>query len=114
MSQPRLSMVSTTGRPVQELSIAEWSENMQNAIMASVTIRDVPDDTRRELAARAAVSGQSLQQYLRSALIALADRPDNAAILARIRERAQRTGEGLSAEQILELRAADQHERETP
>ena len=42
----------------------------------SITVRNVPDDTRDELAARAASSHRSLQEYLRSALIALASRPD--------------------------------------
>ena len=37
----------------------------------SVTIRDVPDETRAELAARAARAGQSLQEYLRGQLIEL-------------------------------------------
>ena len=35
----------------------------------SITIRDVPDDARDELAARAALSGRSLQEYLRAQLI---------------------------------------------
>ncbi|MGH3209759.1 MAG: FitA-like ribbon-helix-helix domain-containing protein, partial [Trebonia sp.] len=38
----------------------------------SITIRDVPDETRDELAARAAATGRSLQEYLRSKLIDLA------------------------------------------
>lgn len=33
--------------------------------MVSITIRDVPQETRNELAARAARSGRSLQEYLR-------------------------------------------------
>jgi len=37
----------------------------------SITIRDVPDAARHELAARAAASGRSLQQYLRGELIRL-------------------------------------------
>jgi plasmid stability protein len=37
----------------------------------SVTIRDVPEATRDELAARVARSGRSMQEYLRAALIAL-------------------------------------------
>jgi antitoxin FitA len=55
--------------------------------MASVTIRDVPDDTRDELAARAARSGRSLQEYLRAKLIELARRPEPEVFLARVRER---------------------------
>lgn len=73
----------------------------------SVTIRDVPDRTRDELASRAAASGRSLQEYLRGKLIELASRPDTEAILARIRERKERTGTHLSAATILGHRDAD-------
>ncbi len=85
---------------------------MQNASMPSITIRDVPRPTRDELAARAAASGRSLQQYLRSELVKLAERPDNAAILARAAERLRSTGEGLTSPQILDLRTGEQHDRE--
>jgi plasmid stability protein len=78
---------------------------MQNAVVAvAITIRGVPDQTRDELAARAAASGTSLQQYLLRHLIELAEMPDNASILARARERVRRTGQGLTAEQILEYK----------
>jgi plasmid stability protein len=75
--------------------------------VAAITIRDVPDDTRDTLAARAAVTGRSLQEYLRNQLIELARRPDPEALLAQIRERKLRTGSKLSAERILEYRDAD-------
>ena len=87
--------------------LALCSYPMQNDCMPSITIRDVPDDVRDELAARARRSGRSLQEYLRSELVELADRPDPEALLARVRERKQRTGSRLSAEQILEHRDAD-------
>ena len=73
----------------------------------SITIRDVPDKARDELAARAAASGRSLQEYLRAQLIDLASRPDVEAVLARVRERKQRTGSRLPAEKILAHRDAD-------
>jgi plasmid stability protein len=41
----------------------------------SITVRDVPDQTRDELASRAALSGRSLQEYLRAKLIELARQP---------------------------------------
>lgn len=75
--------------------------------MASVTIRDVPDDTRDELAARAAVTGKSLQEYLRAELIELARRPSPEVLIARIRERKRVTGSRLSDDQILRHRDAD-------
>jgi plasmid stability protein len=73
----------------------------------SVTIRDVPDRARDELAARAAASGRSLQEYLRAKLIELASRPDAEALLERIRERKERTGTRLAAAAILGHRDAD-------
>jgi plasmid stability protein len=73
----------------------------------AITIRDVPDETRDELASRAALSGRSLQEYLRSQLIELARRPDAEALLARIRERKQRLGSRLPGESILGYRDAD-------
>jgi plasmid stability protein len=89
------------------LKIAFWRQSQQNSIMAtSITIRDVPDKTRNELAARAALSGRSLQEYLRAQLIELASRPDTETILARIRERKERTGSRLSADRILAHRDA--------
>ena len=75
--------------------------------MPSITIRDVPDPTRDELAARAARSGRSLQEYLRIQLIELADRPDAGALRQRIRDRKDRTGTRLTPEEILELRDTD-------
>jgi len=74
----------------------------QNACMAaSITIRNVPHHARNELAARAALTGRSLQEYLRAQLIELATRPDAEALLARIRDRKRRTGTRLPAEKIL-------------
>jgi antitoxin FitA len=73
----------------------------------SITIRDVPNKARDELAARAARSGRSLQEYLRAQLIELASRPDAETIMARIRERKRRTGSRLSADRILAHRDTD-------
>jgi hypothetical protein len=69
----------------------------------SITIRNVPDETRNELAARAARSGRSLQEYVRSELIRLAERPDIQTWLARVREHKQQAGGGIpiTAEEIL-------------
>lgn len=73
----------------------------------SITIRDVPEETGDELASRAAATGRSLQEYLRAALIELAERPDAEVILARIRRRKERTGSRLSTCAILDHRDAD-------
>jgi hypothetical protein len=51
--------------------------------MPSVQIKDVPDETHAVLRQRAAAAHQSLQEYLRSRLIAEASRPTLDEILDR-------------------------------
>lgn len=78
-----------------------------DAMSMSITVRDVPDETRNELAARAALAGRSLQEYLRSKLIELAGQPDAEVLMARIRARKAAHPVSLTAEQILSQRDAD-------
>ena len=73
----------------------------------AITIRGVPDETGEELAARAAATGRSLQEYLRAQLIELARRPDPDVLVARIRARKESTGSRLAIETILAHRDAD-------
>jgi antitoxin FitA len=73
----------------------------------SITIRDVPDETRDELAARAAATGRSLQEYLRSKLVDLARQPDAEALLAEVRARKAATGADLPPDRILAHQAED-------
>jgi antitoxin FitA len=73
----------------------------------SITVRDVPDETRNELAARAALAGRSLQEYLRAKLIELAGQPDAEALVARIRARKAAYPVSLTGEQILAYRDED-------
>ena len=53
---------------------------------SSITIA-VPEEVRNELAARAAVCGRTVEDYLRDELIALASRPSAAVWMARVRAR---------------------------
>jgi len=73
----------------------------------SITIREVPEAAHDELAARAALTGRSLQEYLRAQLIELTQRPDAEALLAQVRQRKASTGSTLSADTILRHRDAD-------
>lgn len=73
----------------------------------AITIRDVPDETRDELAARAARAGKSLQEYLRGMLMEAAARPPVADVIARARARVEATGVRVDAESILAARDAD-------
>lgn len=73
----------------------------------AITVRDVPDEVRDELAARAARAHQSLQEYLRSMLIDSAARPPVADVIARARARVEVTGSIVDASSILAARDAD-------
>jgi plasmid stability protein len=50
----------------------------------AITIRNVPDEVRNELASRAALKGWSLQEFLLHELVDLAGRPDREALIAAI------------------------------
>ena len=73
----------------------------------AITVRDVPDDVRDELGARAAREGKSLQEYLRRMLIDSVARPPVADVIARARARVDATGVRVNAESILAARDAD-------
>jgi len=88
--------------------LAKQRQQQHDAGMAkSITIRNVPDDVRDELAARAARSGRSLQEYLRAELIEVAHRQDIDLVIARARDRVERTQSELPRDEILEHLAED-------
>ncbi len=69
--------------------------------MTTVYIRDVPDDVANTLKERAAAEGRSLSAYLASELTRLAERPTNAEIVARLRQRDRE--QGASSDDILRV-----------
>jgi plasmid stability protein len=70
--------------------------------MGSILIRDVPDDVRAELAARAARKGQSMQEFLKAELVAMVAKPDIETWIARVeRDIAEMEGPGLSTQEIV-------------
>lgn len=73
----------------------------------AVTVRDVPDEVREELAARAARAGKSLQEYVRGMLIDAAAYPPVEDVIARARARVTATGLRVDAETILAGRDVD-------
>lgn len=73
----------------------------------AVTIRNVPNTVRDELAARAARAGMSLQEYLRGMLVERASRPAVDDLIARARARVETTGVRVDAAAILAARDAD-------
>jgi plasmid stability protein len=71
----------------------------------AITVRNVPDQVRNELAARASARGWSLQEFVLHELVELTRRPNNAELIARARDRL--AGRGPSIEQILDARDED-------
>lgn len=72
-----------------------------------ITIRDVPDEVKDELASRAARQGRSMQEYLRGELERLATRPSLETWLARVRDRKETAATRVPPEDILRHRDAD-------
>ncbi len=77
------------------------------SMTVQINIRDVPEKVRDELAARAALQGKSMQEFLRVELERLAARPSIDAWLQQVRKRKRATQTRISAQQILESRNAD-------
>ena len=81
---------------------------MQNASMSiQITIRNVPEEVRDELASRAALRHQSMQEYLRAELERIASRPAVETWLETVRERKSADGTRIPAGTILNARDSD-------
>jgi plasmid stability protein len=73
--------------------------------MATIQIRDVPEDVAETFRRRAKAAGQSLQPYLREHLIKEAGRPDKREIMAILEQTlASHPTPGVSRESIREAR----------
>jgi plasmid stability protein len=73
----------------------------------AITVRDVPDEVRDELAARAARAGKSLHAYLREMLVDAASRQPVEDVIARARARVDASGIRTDGHSILAARDAD-------
>jgi hypothetical protein len=71
-----------------------------------ITIRDVPEKVRDELASRASLQGRSMQEYLRAELQRLVARPSVDAWLQQVRKRKRAGRTRVSSDQILANRDA--------
>ena len=71
--------------------------------MAAITIRDIPDEVREELTARAVRSGKTLEKYLLDELVFLALVPSSDDVLERARVRADRGDTDVSADEIVAI-----------
>ena len=72
-----------------------------------INIRDVPENVRDELAARAAFQGKSMQEFLRTELERLATRPSIDAWLEQVRRRKRAAQSRISCKQILDNKSSD-------
>jgi len=72
-----------------------------------ITIRDVPEEVRDELASRAARERKSMQEYLKEELERLAARPSLHTWLERVSERKHAANRRVARKEILRHRDAD-------
>jgi hypothetical protein len=77
------------------------------SMSVQITIRDVPEKVRDELAARAALQGKSMQEFLHAELRRMAMRPSIDGWLQRVRKRKRATQTQVSVDEILQNRDAD-------
>ena len=78
-----------------------------DSMSIQITIRDVPERVRDELASRAAAQGRSMQEFLRTELERLASRPTVDAWLRQVRRRKRATDTRITSERILNERDTD-------
>lgn len=76
-------------------------------MVIQITVRNIPEKVRDELAARAALQGKSMQEYLRTELERLAARPSVDAWLEQVRKRKRASQSRVSSRRILKQRDAD-------
>jgi antitoxin FitA len=76
--------------------------------MATIQIRNIPDDVHRKYRIRAAAAGMSLQEYLRKELIENAKRKTPAEIVAEVEEEMRTTGtDGFAGGSSVDIIRAD-------
>jgi len=73
--------------------------------MATIQVRDLPDEVAETFRRRAKAAGQSLQAYMREQLIRAAERPDKREIVAILEQTlASNPTPGISRETVREAR----------
>ena len=72
-----------------------------------ITIRDVPEHVRDELAMRASAQHKSMQEFLRGELERIASKPSLDSWLQAVVERKQAAGTRVTTSRILKARDAD-------
>src|ERR1700733_4155389 len=94
--------------PVNAVWLAQDPQCGHYACMSvQITIRDVSEKVRDELAARAALQGKSMQEFLHAELRRMVARPSVDAWLQQARRRKIAAKSRVAAEEILKNRDAD-------
>lgn len=75
--------------------------------MATIQVRNVPEDVHRVYQARAAAAGMSLQEYLRAELVRQARSRTPAELVADIEAELQAAGEGFARRSAADVVRAD-------
>lgn len=76
--------------------------------MATIQIREIPENTYEIIRKRARASGRSIQSYMRDVIVDFADRPTTEEVLARMAgARADSETPGATRESVLTDLAAD-------
>lgn len=100
-------------RPVSGASILcmhyVCNSRYDSGMASLLQIRDVPEETRRELKARAAARGQSMNAYLVDLVNREVERPTVAEVLHRAERRAERAG--VSAAEFVAAARVEREER---
>ena len=76
-----------------------------------ITIRNVPEEVRDELASRAALRRQSMQEFLREELERMASVPSREAVLERARRRVEASDSRVTSADIVRMLEEDRNER---
>ena len=76
-------------------------------MVVQISIRNVPEKVRDELAARAALHGKSMQEFLRAELERMASQTSIDVWLQQVRKRKSAAQTKVSAKDILDHRNAD-------
>ena len=75
--------------------------------MVRITINDVPEDVRTGLVQRAALQGQSMEDFLRRELERLAPPPSRSALLQSVQRRKEAARTRVEPSSILRVRDMD-------
>lgn len=76
-----------------------------------ITIRNVPEEVRDELASRAALRRQSMQEFLREELERMASVPSRETVLERARRRVEASDSRVTSADIVRMLEEDRNER---